>query len=270
MATSTAAASLSQKHQQQVNRTGLLFYALALRLWQQYAKQKDVDESAARWMAALIPKALQGRNEAARQGREYYQTFRILETPERAIWQPPTQLVSLERSVIETSLRVTGPVAFKAKAAKIADLDADPRTEKALLDRAFTEAGEQAAAAVMRHVADGAREQVVEDVKADPLALGYMRVTKSGNPCYFCAILASRGPVYEEDSFEDSDGRFTGVGTAKAHDNCSCSMEPVFSRATAMPDTSRRANEVWGNVTAGKSGSAAIIAFRRAWEGRSG
>lgn len=75
----------------------------------------------------------------------------------------------------------------------------------------------QVRGAAVRLSALGGRE-VVRSV-ADGKRIGYARVT-GYDPCYFCAILASRRAVYEEDSFDESDARFTGWGTVKVHDSC--------------------------------------------------
>lgn len=268
MAVTQAGAALTVAEQQASSRLGLLYAALALRLWSAYAKSDDIDASAARVFELLIPQILKGRRQNAAQARRYYQTFRITETPEKAIWTPPAELVDLERTILDTSLRVTGPVRFKKSIARISGADLTQEVERALTQSILKDAGKSMAAAVTRHVNDGSRQEVLANTKLDPVALGFMRVTKSARPCYFCSMLASRGPVYGQESFSSSDPRFIGDGVAKAHDNCSCVLEPVFSRATNLPDTSRQAAEVWGSSTKGKSGQAAINAFRTAWDNR--
>lgn len=257
---------LTAAEQKAQARLGAQYAALALLLWKKYATTEDVDTSFARIVELLVPQILKGRLQASTTSRKYYQTFRILETPDKTVWTPPAPIAQLDRSVIETSLRVTGPVNFKKKLEKISGADLEPAVEKALVEKFLKDAGEAMAAASMRHVVDGARQQVEADVRADKVALGFLRVTKSAQPCYFCAILASRGPVYKDESFKASDALFDGEGTAKAHDNCACVLEPVFSRSTQWPAQSRKAAEVWGNVSKGRAGRAAINAFRAAWE----
>jgi hypothetical protein len=240
-----------------------------VKLWQSYVKPDDIDGAGyERFLELLIPNILKARTQAASNGRTYYQAFRVLETGDRNVYTPKTELITLDRSVVETSARVTGPVAFKARVAAIKQVDLKPEVEKALLDKFYKQSAEGVAGAMMRHVIDGARQQVQEDVKTDEVALGYMRVLKSIDPCYYCAMLASRGPVYKQDSFAASDARFTGGGTEKVHDHCACGMEPVFRRDSDWTPGARDAAKVWGATTAGKSGRGAIAAFRAAWESR--
>lgn len=70
-------------------------------------------------------------------------------------------------------------------------------------------------------------------------AIGWARVTDS-NPCYFCAILASKGAFYlSEDAFKHTNAKYTGKGTAKVHDRCMCTMRPVFSRSDSMDERAK-------------------------------
>lgn len=269
MASSPAAATLTRAEQQAEVKLGLLYAALAVRLWQSYVKPNDIDGAGyERFLELLIPNILKARTQAATNGRRYYQTFRVLETGDRTVYTPPTELITLDRSVVETSARVTGPVAFKTRVAAIKQVELPKEVENALLQDAYKKSAEGVAGAMMRHVIDGARQQVQEDVQTDQVALGYMRVLKSIDPCYYCAMLASRGPVYKADSFRDSDARFTGGGTEKVHDHCACGMEPVFNRDSEWTPGARDAAQVWGASTSGKSGRSAIAAFRAAWESR--
>jgi hypothetical protein len=268
MATTTAAATLSAAEQRATATLAGQYAVLAYAAWSRMASPDDVDANWLRILDLLIPQVLKGRARAATTARVYYDRFRKLEVPAAPAFRA-VELPELDRQVIETSLRVTGPVAFKRKLEKISGKDLEPAVEKALTDRLFKEAGEQMASAVMRHVADGARQQILENVKADQVALGYLRVTKSTDPCFFCAMLASRGAVYGKESFEQSDSLFTGAGPAKAHDHCACTLEPVYSRSTELPDISREAAEIWSSTTGGLSGRQAIAAFRKAWESRS-
>lgn len=105
--------------------------------------------------------------------------------------------------------------------------------------------GQMAGAAAARHAGDGSRDQVVNATQRDRRVIGWVRVT-SGRPCFFCAALASRGPVYQDDSFDESDARFEGAGQHKVHDHCSCSLRPVYSRSTEeWPALSQQFEDEW-------------------------
>jgi len=153
------------------------------------------------------------------------------------------------------SLLVTGPSALK-------------RASHHGLDetRARRVAVVQASGAASRHVLNGARDTTLELVKADDVAVGYIRVTAS-NPCAFCAMLASRGPVYHESSFAESDPRFVGPGTIKVHDNCACMPKAVFSRTAEWPGRAAEFRRMWRDSIEGKySGRDALNAWRRLFE----
>lgn len=111
--------------------------------------------------------------------------------------------------------------------------------------------------AVGRLVGDGGRNTVERSVNADSKALGYARVT-SGRACSFCALLASRGPVYK-----DSTVKF------RSHDHCSCASEPVFHQDQPWPGNNRQLRDLYDKVTADAENSAdARRLFRQAIEGR--
>ena len=118
-----------------------------------------------------------------------------------------------------------------------------------------------------RIVLDGGRTTTLQTVKADPAAVGWWRMT-DGDPCHFCAMLASRGVVFEERSFARSDPRFVGEGDAKVHNMCGCTLKPAFSHSQRLPTVNDEADQVWRESTAGLSGNAARDAFRKAWEAR--
>ena len=100
-----------------------------------------------------------------------------------------------------------------------------------------------------RVVLDAGRTTTLDTVKADPVAVGWYRVT-DGKPCAFCALLASRGIVYKEHTVD-----------FKAHNDCGCSGAPAFSRTQDLPDVSRRAAQVYANRGDGDP----LVAFRKAW-----
>ncbi|MCD2462450.1 hypothetical protein MBT42_02640 [Streptomyces sp. MBT42] len=130
-----------------------------------------------------------------------------------------------------------------------------------LRDEAHRQAGAQQAAAAERIAMNGGRSTVWNHASRDRRALGYIRLSRSGTPCGWCAMLISRGPVYRsESSAEYSDGD-------KYHDNCHCYAEPVFSReqysSSSAYELNRRYEELWPKVTRGLSGKAAVAAWRR-------
>lgn len=84
---------------------------------------------------------------------------------------------------------------------------ADPRPDVAL---------SKLSGGLQRVVASGARETVRVSSVRDPAARGWQRVTSAGS-CDFCAMLASRGAVYTEESVQFD-----------THDACHCDAIPAF------------------------------------------
>jgi hypothetical protein len=70
---------------------------------------------------------------------------------------------------------------------------------------------------VQRGVAGADRDTIAASVGSDPLGPRYARHA-SGNACAFCALVATRGPVYRS---EDTAG-------GKYHDHCHCVAVPVW------------------------------------------
>jgi hypothetical protein len=112
---------------------------------------------------------------------------------------------------------------------------------------------------VTRQVLTGGRKTILRSVAEDRQALGWGRVT-DGNPCPFCALLASRGPVYKEQTVD-----------FEAHDHCTCGAMPFYSGAEwpgrarefkALYDRSVREAREAGELKRGTSNDL-LNAFRR-------
>lgn len=124
----------------------------------------------------------------------------------------------------------------------------------------------QVRGAAVRLSALGGRE-VVRSV-VDGKRIGYARVT-GYDPCYFCAILASRRAVYEEDSFDESDARFTGWGTVKVHDSCQCALIPVTQMNQDQLTQMSYFEQLWKDLSGKnpkKRGESPVLTFRRNYE----
>jgi hypothetical protein len=82
-------------------------------------------------------------------------------------------------------------------------------------------------------------------------------------------MLAGRGLqhgyTYSEDSFDLSDARFTGDGTAKVHDNCQCHLKPVYVHTDDFVDRSEFFEQLYREFASG-SGADALRNFRRGYE----
>ncbi|MFD7259327.1 hypothetical protein [Streptomyces sp. NPDC059874] len=161
---------------------------------------------------------------------------------------------------LRSALEALGPNNLQKKVDKIDGARSADEVDK-LREEAHQQAGARQAAAAERIAMNGGRSTVWNHAQRDRRALGYIRLSRSGTPCGWCAMLISRGPVYRSrSSAEYADGD-------KYHDNCHCYAEPVFSReqydSSSAYELNRRYEELWPKVTRGLTGKAAVSAWRR-------
>lgn len=196
-----------------------------------YRTRVDVEDpsSIEAWLRIMVPRILREHNLSATQAALFANTLRRLEVPDAPRFSFTPSVGAVEEQV-RRSLLVVGPEAYKRRAAVIRrDPEISPVTKQALIRDLDKATETKIGGAVARHTQNGARQTISDGVKEDRVALGFVRVTRD-EPCYFCAMLASRGLVFAEDSFDMSDPRFTGRGTAKVHDHCQCHLKPVYDR----------------------------------------
>lgn len=123
------------------------------------------------------------------------------------------------------------------------------------------------AAAAEKMVADVGRNELIEAIEADNKARGWARVTRPG-ACAFCLLMATRGAVYKDQGAagRDANSKFVGAGNFKFHNNCHCTIQPLFGRIYEPPEHIREAKKLYRDATKGESDK--VNAFRRALEGR--
>lgn len=267
MAVTAQAAALTEAHRVAQSKNGALVAYVVAQLWIRMIDPEDISGSAANLILKLIPQLKQRRDFSAITARSYYQSFRKLEAKGDDGFSLPA-MSELNLEALETSLRVTGEVALKKRIGGLPLNDNIPAlTQQLLIKQAIQETSVDISGAATRHVMNGGRDELLNAAADDPQALGYIRVT-DGDPCYFCAMLASRGPVYDDLSFDDSDPRFIGPGEHKVHDHCGCSTEPVFDRKAKWPGKARAAETAWVDLSRELGHVPTINEFRQRWEGR--
>ncbi|MGW3177764.1 VG15 protein [Kitasatospora sp. NPDC001119] len=89
-------------------------------------------------------------------------------------------------------------------------------------------------------VQDAGRDAIHAALQDDPGAIGYYRKTDS-SPCYFCALMASRGAIYKSK-------RTAAFG---AHLHCHCQPVPIFSRRYQLPSENHRFARMWKDFGGG-------------------
>lgn len=241
MASDPRAARLTEAHRLAQARLGARMVAQMAAAWP-LLDPENLDGTIERWLTVTVPMVRAQRITSARLAANYLAAFRMLELGSTAQFTP-LLAETLPVEAITTSLTVTGPIAVKTR------MRISPIIAKAMEIGKASSAG-----AAMRQALGGGRQTISDTVAADPKALGWARAT-SGKVCHFCAMLASRGPVYSEDSVH-----------FEAHDHCSCTSEPVYHRDTAWPVGSQRFKALWDESTHGLSGDDARNAFRQALE----
>lgn len=222
MAASAIAARLTDIHRLAQARLGADTVVALDAVW----PLLDVEnlDSFERWLAAATRILIAQKTASARLAANYLTTFKTLEVGGRA---PVVLAETLNIEQATTSLLVTGPYSLKKAIGRGVPLE-----------RAVDTASARAAAAGMRLVLNGGRDTILDSVRADRQAQGWARVA-SGAPCAFCAMLASRGPVYDVDTAD-----------FEAHDHCSCSAEPVYRSDSAWPAGSERFHDLWQQAKA--------------------
>lgn len=232
------AAARTRHFRQQVMRVAML---LARRL-ETAALRADVEDVDG-WWEQISPRIqreiLTGSSALARLGRQYLVEHARLEGV-----QVEPVVAEVPPEEIATSLLVTGPVAFKRHMARTGSAEGARRVMATTLSGAG-----------QRLVLAGARETVTRTVGTRRQYAGWRRVG-DGDPCAFCAMLISRGAVYDEQTVK-----------FQAHDHDGCVPEPLYVREPEPPEV-RRLYEQWQRVTENTQGAASVRAWRDFWENR--
>lgn len=240
-----------------------------LSLWPLLTTGGVTPESQRRWIQAALLVLAARRRESAGLALAFSRAYRVAEGVEDVF--EPRAALTLPVEAVTTSLSVLGPVAYRREVGRQLGKDAREVTDLDLRNTRLPGGLEQklnanAARAAQRHVQNGARETLDDVATRDRRVVGYMRVTDA-SPCWFCAMLASRGPVYQGDSFEESNARFNGPGDQKVHDSCGCMIIPMYSRMESPEELQsltryREYDRLWREHPS-------RLDFRRAFEGRS-
>jgi hypothetical protein len=193
-----------------------------------------------RLVTATVPLIDLRRGTSAGIAADYFAAFRMAEQVDGP--SSPRLAGLAPREKLLTSLYVTGRNQIGRSVAAGLSPQAAVRTAFVTMS-----------GAVSRHVLDAGRTTIIDSAVADPKTVGWQRVT-DGDPCSFCAMLASRGAAYRQDT----------VGF-QAHDHCGCTAEPRYE-GSRMTSDAQRWRSLWNESTRGTSGRDALNAFRRAYE----
>lgn len=123
--------------------------------------------------------------------------------------------------------------------------------------------------AAVRHMREPERETIAQAVTADPKARLWARVPEGPTTCYFCAMLCTRGAVYDNEytAGRKANKKFTGHGQFKFHDHCDCEIVPVFKGQDYVPPKHvQEWDRIYMQSTSGVFGKQKVKAFRKAFD----
>lgn len=168
--------------------------------------------------------------------------------------QRRVELREFPRRDVATSLTIEANYATKR---------AMPGPEEQLM----RDARARSSGAAVRQAMNGGRGVIDLTMSRDRKVRGYARVT-DGDPCAFCALLASRGAVYGKGSFiltdrQIEENRQAGEwelnpdaardvpagwsNVAKVHNNCRCHLRPVYSDESVWDGGAQHFLDLWNN-----------------------
>lgn len=240
-----------------------------------------LDETTPGWLHATTLQVERQYRKSEQAAYEYVQGAKWAVEP----LTDPLEKVDLEfpTADVQIAMRATGPVAVKkATALAFTAPQGDPQALsdgtapnlRPVVDLDFLAAklmdgAKLASTGVgVKEALNGGRGEVQQLVAEDAVdrlssgeVIGWARFTEDSatGPCYFCAMLASRGAVYLSDgSFDQSNRKireinkwrkerraFVGDGVAKVHDHCKCSLRPVYSEDDSLDERGRNFLAQW-------------------------
>jgi hypothetical protein len=237
MARTAEGAALSTQHragQLRLRAQALQAYSRVWPVWQ------GDEPSFKRLVDVTFPLVTAHRRLSSSLAASYYETFRSVEKVKGR--STPALAGPLDEAAVSGTLFVTG----RDMTAKAIAAGASPQ---AAMQLAFV----RSSGTVGRFVLGGGRDTIVRSSSADPQAQGYARVT-GADPCAFCAMIASRGPVFSEDTAD-----------FEAHDHCSCAGEPVYE-GSEWPGEAREYKRLWNEHAS--SAENPLAEFRRVLSAR--
>lgn len=234
MAVTNAGKALTEAHRLEQARIGVQTARQLRSLWallNAEGRTPTVDE----WLGAVTTVLGRQHGLSAAAARDYYSAFRLAEIGEAGFAARGIPTLNLE--AVRASMVATGP--YRLRQGIRRGLTVEEASQRAMI----SSAGEG-----VRIALDGGRQQIIRNVQADSRALGWVRVT-DGDPCAFCAMLASRGPVFKGRATAIAGTVFsTSVNDYRAHARCGCTAEPVYRADTEWPGRAREFHDLWNRA----------------------
>lgn len=217
--------------------------------------------SRSRWLqflASVFPFVNRGRRSNAELARKFYDSERarhfpavevpVFDLPERDILGPDGNPLDIDdRSTVTVKLTPQFRFNLPHYEPNWFEEALEPSRKQMETENAPDSAIVDTVARVAKEVENAGRAAMQETVERDPKSMGWARVEGNENvgSCAFCAMLISRGPVYDYASgagLKSNDVSIAEVERANAandyealreitnywHPNCDCKVVPVF------------------------------------------
>lgn len=168
----------------------------------------SLDATAPSWLAASTVAVATFFDQAGMAATRYVSSYRQAEIRTRSGDVEPARW---NETATQGALMLAGPIRIKSLIGSGVDPTEATRT-----------AYKGLSGLVRKQIMAGGRDTIANTARADHRAIGFRRVT-DGNPCAFCAMLASRGPSYG--SAAVARARSDGM---RYHNHCGCSAEIVY------------------------------------------
>lgn len=237
MATAPAQQRLARAHRQQQGSLADAVARLAATLWRLNVKAPGVGTD--QFIARLTPALTRQYATSTQLARAYYLTSRRMALPSERSWTPPP-VDPLEQDAIRSTLIGSGITSL-----------AEALREDRDLAESLTKAGGLTSRAAVRLTLAGGRSYIQATAEQDPKAVAYYWTTRDDGipPCYWCAMLESRGPVFTRESWPIDEVRPGGLLKVHAHNDCKCHLSMVWSRSQPLPETTKDLYSDWKKVS---------------------
>lgn len=194
----------------------------------------------------MVPVIRRARTQTHQAAVNYLRPQTLMRLPDRPPAYEPQAVVSMLERVAGTT-----------------QVGGEPVTERPSDVLAVETTVKRVERAVKRHVEQPARDLVVAVADATE-GVAWARVLTGRTSCSFCAMLASRGPVYSSERAALQRG---GASVRAYHDGCDCIAQLVTDYDTwEGRDAHRDLEDLWLDATQRTSGTRSLNAFRREWE----
>lgn len=213
MALTAEGKALTEAHRVGQIAVGARAEAAARLLWPML-DQSDLDRHEPAWLTANLKVLRPYYEDSVKLAKAYVSEYREAE----GVGSTAFGTVVWDQQYMSSNLHLAGPVRVKM-------LVESGKTGPAASAAAVT----KFAGIARRGVMQGGRMMIHETTRRDSNAVGWRRVT-DGDPCTFCAMLATRGPVYGKESAHGNVMRKSRDGGEALlyHGHCGCTAEIVY------------------------------------------